>query len=211
MIFSDSYSSSPNHTTPGLASAPHFEQRGSSLSGMSGSNSCCPASTSFSVPASAGQMGESEFIFTCSQAGSVHNTLNSLPCISIMDGLSTSASGGALILFRDRRLRPSTFCVMSVNVERGAISSRIAGIENLARAKCAALGCAARALYLTIKIKINAVMKQPLKVQVHAHFAAIVIELPHSRRVSFERLGSGKTHGIILAPHSTRTSECQYT
>jgi hypothetical protein len=47
---------------------------------------------------------------------------------------------------RARPLSPSTFCVISVKVASGAVRSRIDSIENLARAVCAALGLAAKAL-----------------------------------------------------------------
>jgi hypothetical protein len=45
-----------------------------------------------------------------------------------------------------RPLSPSTFCVISVKVASGAVRLRIDSIENLARAVCAALGLAAKAL-----------------------------------------------------------------
>lgn len=102
------------------------------------------ASTSCSVPARPGQMGEERLYSTCVQA--VHLTSKSFPCISSMRGSFGDGGSSEFKSARALALSPSTFCVINVNVESGAMFWRIDRKENWARALWAALGWALRAL-----------------------------------------------------------------
>jgi len=73
---------SPNHTTPGLANSPHFEQCGSLFSSTTGSTT--PASINASVPPNASQTGDWAFHSMWPQSSDQHLTSNNLPCISSM-------------------------------------------------------------------------------------------------------------------------------
>lgn len=117
---------SPNHTTPGRARDPHLEQRGSAAGSISGS--LAPCSTRSSVPERASQMGDVVLNVLCAHLLSVHTTSKSRPCISIRVGCGSAGSGGmgpmgyfSLISLSALGLRPSTFWVIRVKVESGAI------------------------------------------------------------------------------------------
>lgn len=136
---------SPNQTTPGRARRPHSEQRGNNLTSISGSTTF--SSIERSVPARAGQMGEVVSKTMCLHLRYVQMTSKSLPCISIRWGSSSSlARWSVAISWLARVLKPSTFWVISVNFESGAISCRMEDRENAPSARWASFGFARRAL-----------------------------------------------------------------
>ena len=151
------WGTSPNHTMPGRARSPHLVQCGRSASATTGSTMPSESSTSSSVPPSAAQIGELGAGSRWPHRSEEQSTSKSLPCISSNCGcgwdwdcgadVDSSTEGEILISSsRARALRPSTFCVISVKVASGAVRLRMDSIENLARATCAALGLAAKAL-----------------------------------------------------------------
>lgn len=99
---------SPNHTTPGLASAPQREHRGNFSAGMFGS-----IFVSSSVPASAGQMGDDWLDSWCPHGSDEHCISIRRPCISRRRGcLGASAESYVVCAMTSssaRLERPSTF------------------------------------------------------------------------------------------------------
>lgn len=169
-----------------------------------------PEKTS-SVPASAGHIGDDVLCSLCPQAGLVHTTSKSRPCISSIEfctageRISSASSGWELAMTsRARRLSPSTFWVMSVNSAPGAIFCLIDGMENMASARWPGLGSAVRALSRKSQRRHNVESDNAL-------LSAVVVKLPHARRVRVERFGSGEPNSIVFAPQPARASECRNT
>jgi hypothetical protein len=188
---------SPNHTTPGRASAPHRAQRGSSSGAMRGA-----PTSSASVPASAAHTGDDESKTVCAQPRAVQVTSKSRPCISRSAGVAATAACSAdgsegSTPSSARALSPSTFCVTSVNVVPGA---RRAGTLNCASARCAAFGWALRALR-------RCQPRPPPGGEGRVRLAAHVVELPDRRRVRGERARRREAHGVVLAPHPAGAAE----
>lgn len=112
------------------------------------------------MPPRAAQIGELGAGSRRPHSSVEQSTSESLPCISSNRGWAggcPAAAAAAVVesavcgefwvsSSRARALSPSTFCVMSVKVASGAVRLRMDSIENLARATCAALGLAAKAL-----------------------------------------------------------------